>query len=65
MEIYFFEGLIKQHLNTLLFYNIKIGSGRWIYIDTDDSTINVNYSIMRDSSHQEEEEIFYKVVPLN
>ena len=36
-----------------------IGSGRCIYIDTDDNTINVNYSIKSDSYHQEEEEIFY------
>lgn len=42
-----------------------IGSGRCIYIDTDDNTINVNYSIKSDSYHQDEEEIFYKVVPLN
>ena len=61
----FFEGLIKQHLNTLLFYNIKIGSGRYIYIDTDDNTIHDNYSILSDSDYPEEEEIFYKVVPLN
>ena len=60
----FFEGLIKQHLNTLLFYNIKIGSGRYIYIDTDDNTRHDNYSISSDSYYPEEEEIFYKVIPI-
>lgn len=60
----FFEGIIKKYPNTLGFYNIKIGSGRYIYINTDDNTINVNYSIECESYYHEEEEIFYKVIPI-
>lgn len=60
----FFDGNTKQYLNTLLFYNIKIGSDRYIYIDTDDNPIHDNYSISNNSYYHEEEKIIYKVIPI-